>query len=148
MPRRARQPMPAGAPGTAPPDADHQAILESMPDVVYTLDFEGRLTYFNARAYEVFHYDRAEGGRFLGRAFLEILAPGASAAAMGAIRNRAETPDGSPRRAVAPSWRRTRSGSASRERAAARGRTTFDPYAARWIGSAPCAPALPTATSP
>ena len=76
----------------APADIDFRAIVESAADVIYTLDLEGRLTYLNPRAYEVFGYDRAEGDRFLGQNFVVILAPGAAASAVGAIRHRVEFP--------------------------------------------------------
>lgn len=71
---------------------EHRDIVESMGDIVYTLDLEGRFTYFNPRAYEVLGYERAAGDRFIGRAFVEILAPTAAAAAVQAIRNRVEFP--------------------------------------------------------
>lgn len=68
------------------------ACLDSIPDVVYVLDLDGRFLFLNRRAHEVFGYDRDEGAQFIGREFMEILAPGASAAAVGAIRRRAEFP--------------------------------------------------------
>ncbi len=81
---------PASAPAT--PDVDFQAVVESMPDVVYVLDLDGRFAYLNPRAYEVFGYDRATDEDFIGRPVIDLVAPGAGAAAMGAIRHRAETP--------------------------------------------------------
>ena len=80
------------SPAAASPDLDFHAILESLPDAVYTLDLEGRLTYINARAYEVFGYDRVEGGQFLGRSFMDVLVPGGGASVVGAIRHRVEFP--------------------------------------------------------
>jgi PAS domain S-box-containing protein len=94
MPRRPR----TSAASSAPPPAaevtepDFRAVLESLGDVVYTLDLDGRFTYLNARAFEVFGYDREEGRRFLGSEFMELLAPGAAATAVAAIRHRAEFP--------------------------------------------------------
>lgn len=88
MPRRSRR----ATPSPAADPIDFQAITECFPDVVYTLDLDGRFTYLNARAYEVFGYDRAEGDQFIGRPFLSVLAPGATAAAIGAIRHRVEHP--------------------------------------------------------
>ena len=78
--------------GGAARDVDFRAIVESLPDVVYALDLDGRFTYLNPRAHEVFGYDRAEGDAFIGREFMTILAPGAAASAIGAIRHRAEFP--------------------------------------------------------
>jgi PAS domain S-box-containing protein len=72
-------------------DPGVRAVLDSMPDVVYTLDLEGRFTYLNPRAYEVFGYDPVSES-FLGREVMDILAPGDTAPAIGAIRRRAETP--------------------------------------------------------
>jgi len=90
---RPRRPQPSTAP---PPSddvpADFRAIVESMSDIVYTLDLDGRLTYLSPRAYEVFGYSREEGQRFLGGPFLDILAPGAAAAAVSAVRHRVEFP--------------------------------------------------------
>ena len=79
-------------PAAAPPDLDFHAVLESLPDAVYTLDLEGRFTYLNARAYELFGYDRAEGEQFLGRSFMEVLLPGGSTSVADAIRHRVEFP--------------------------------------------------------
>lgn len=87
MRRRARPARVEGGP--APVDA--RAVLESMPDIVYTLDLEGRFTYLNPRAYEVFGYDPATES-FIGREVMDILAPGDRAPAVTAIRRRAETP--------------------------------------------------------
>lgn len=81
--------------GSALPEVaepDFHAVLESLGDVVYTLDLDGRFTFLNARAYEVFGYEREEGRRLLGRDFMELLAPGAAAAAIEAIRHRVEFP--------------------------------------------------------
>lgn len=72
-------------------DVAIRAVLDSMPDVVYVLDLEGRFTYLNPRAYEVFGYDPATES-FIGREVMDILAPGDTAPAIGAIRRRAETP--------------------------------------------------------
>ena len=74
------------------PDLDFLAVLESLPDVVYTLDLEGRFTYLSARAYEIFGYDRADGELFIGRTFMDILGPGTTASAADAIRHRVEFP--------------------------------------------------------
>jgi len=71
---------------------DFRAILESAADVVFALDLEGRFTYLNPRAYDVFGYDRAAGEDFVGRPFMDVLAPGAASAAMEAIRRRVESP--------------------------------------------------------
>ncbi len=93
MARRSRQP---GAPRVAAPgsmtELDFRAILDSSPDVVYVLDLEGRFTFLNQRAYEVFGYDRADGERLIGRDVIELVAPGAAAPAVAAIRHRAEFP--------------------------------------------------------
>jgi len=75
-----------------PAIVDFRAIVESMADIVYTLDLDGRLTYLSPRAYEVFGYTREEGRQFLGRPFVEILAPGSAAAAVSAVRHRVEFP--------------------------------------------------------
>lgn len=83
------------APPAASPHApglDFLAILESLPDVVYTLDLEGRFTYLSARAYELFGYDRADGELFIGRTFMDLLGPGTAASAVDAIRHRVEFP--------------------------------------------------------
>jgi len=80
--------MPRRAP--APVEVDYRAVVESMPDVLYVIDLDGRFVYLNPRAYEVFGYDRDDG--LIGRPLTEVLAPGASAAAMSAIRRRAEHP--------------------------------------------------------
>jgi PAS domain S-box-containing protein len=93
----ARRPRSSAARPTPPPalevaEPDFRSVLESAGDVVYTLDLDGRFTYLNARAFEVFGYDREEGRRFLGREFMELLAPGAAAAAVEAIRHRVEFP--------------------------------------------------------
>ena len=80
------------APPVADAEPDFRAVLESAGDVVYTLDLEGRFTYLNARAFEVFGYDREEGRRFIGREFMDLLAPGSAAAAAEAIRHRVEFP--------------------------------------------------------
>jgi PAS domain S-box-containing protein len=74
------------------PELDFHAIVESAADVVYALDLEGRFTYLNARAYEVFGYDRAEGEQFLGRSFMDVLVPGGGPSVVGAIRHRVEFP--------------------------------------------------------
>lgn len=95
MASRSRQKRAIGAaPRPKAPDAevDYRGILESMGDIVYTLDLQGHFTYFNTRAYEVLGYDRVEGARFIGREFVEILAPTGAAAAVNAIRVRVEFP--------------------------------------------------------
>lgn len=99
-PRGARAP--AGAPAPSLPhdvpagpvtfDLDFFAVLESLPAVVYTLDLEGRFTYLNAFACDVFGYDRADRGGFLGRSFMEVLGEGTMASAVEAIRHRVEQP--------------------------------------------------------
>lgn len=71
---------------------DYQAIVESMSDIVYLLDLEGNIVYLNPRAYEVSGWSRAEGARFLGRPFQAILADGASADAVAAVRRRVQFP--------------------------------------------------------
>ena len=73
-------------------EIDWRAVVESLPDVVYALDLDGRFTYLNPRAHEVFGYSVEEGKAFIGRELMTILAPGSAAAVMGAIRNRAEHP--------------------------------------------------------
>src|SRR4030095_7560308 len=67
-------------------------VVESRPDVGYALDLDGRFTYLNPRAHEVFGYSVEEGKAFIGRELMTILAPGSAAAVMGAIRHRAERP--------------------------------------------------------
>jgi len=91
MPARLRRSNASPAPAE-PAEIDWRAVVESLPDVVYALDLDGRFTYLNPRAHEVFGYDREEGMAFIGREFLSILAPGSAAAAMAAIRHRAEHP--------------------------------------------------------
>lgn len=71
---------------------DFRALVESMSDIAYTLDLDGRLTYLSPRAYEVFGYTREEGQRFIGGSFLDILMPGSSAVAVAAVRHRVEFP--------------------------------------------------------
>jgi PAS domain S-box-containing protein len=71
---------------------DARAILECAADIVYALDLEGRITYFNARAYELLGYDRDEGAQFIGENFMQVLAPGAAASAVEAIRLRTDAP--------------------------------------------------------
>lgn len=73
------------------PGLDFFAILESLPDVVYTLDLEGRFTYLSARAYDLFGYDRADA-EFIGRTFMDVLGDGTAASAVDAIRHRVEFP--------------------------------------------------------
>ncbi|MDX2171234.1 MAG: PAS domain S-box protein [Deltaproteobacteria bacterium] len=80
------------APSAAPDAIDARAILECAADVIYTLDLDGRLTYLNERAYELFGYTREEGVAFLGGSFMRFVAPGAQAAAVEAIRQRTESP--------------------------------------------------------
>src|SRR3954471_22359259 len=80
-------------PRAAPADVeDFQAILESLTDAVYALDLDGRFTYLNARACEVFGYDRDEGAQFIGRSIMEVLLPGADSSVADAIRHRVEFP--------------------------------------------------------
>jgi PAS domain S-box-containing protein len=43
---------------------DWRAVVESLPDVVYALDLDGRFTYLNPRAHEVFGYSVEEGKAF------------------------------------------------------------------------------------
>ncbi len=88
MSKRARS-VPVG--GAADPAADWRAVLDSIPDVVYTLDLDGRITYLNPRAYQVFGYDPVTES-FIGREIMDIVAVGDTAPLMGAIRRRAETP--------------------------------------------------------
>jgi PAS domain S-box-containing protein len=73
-------------------EVDFRDIVESSTDVLYTLDLEGRFTYLNPRAYEVFGYDRGAGESFVGRPFLDILSPNGAASAVKAIRHRVEFP--------------------------------------------------------
>lgn len=83
----------AGPPlSPAAADVDFRAIVESAADVVYVLDLEGRFTYLNPRAREVFGYDASGGEALLGRSFMDFLAPEAAADAMKAIRHRTEFP--------------------------------------------------------
>jgi PAS domain S-box-containing protein len=88
MSKRAR---PAPADAVVADDVAFRAVVDSMPDVVYMLDLDGRFTYLNPRAYEVFGYDPVTES-FIGREVMDILAPGDTAPAIGAIRRRAETP--------------------------------------------------------
>jgi len=92
---------PARALPSAPPDAAHPlhapgldflAILESLPDVVYTLDLEGRFTYLSARAYELFGYDRSDSRLFIGKSFMDVIGAGTAASAVDAILHRVEHP--------------------------------------------------------
>ncbi len=90
------------APGTpdvaqaAPPHApglDLLAVLESLPDIVYTLDLEGRFTYLSARAWDLFGYDRADPeDQFIGKTFMDVLGPGTASSAVDAILHRVEFP--------------------------------------------------------
>lgn len=84
---------PPHAPEAAPPrDLDLRAVLDSIADVIYVLDLDGRFVFLNARAYEILGYERDEGRQFLGRNFMEVLMPGAGPSAVGAIRHRVEFP--------------------------------------------------------
>jgi len=80
----------------APPHApglDLLAVLESLPDIVYTLDLEGRFTYLSARAWELFGYDRANpDDQFIGKTFMDVLGHGTAASVVDAIRFRVEFP--------------------------------------------------------
>ena len=80
------------APPAAAGEADFRAIVENAGDMIYTLDLDGRFTYLSPRAYEVFGYDREGPDAPLGRPFMDFLAPGGAAAALAAVRRRAETP--------------------------------------------------------
>ena len=91
MPARPRRSNASPAPA-ARDEMDWRAVVESLPDVVYALDLDGRFTYLNPRAHEVFGYSAEEGKAFIGRELMTILAPGSAAAVMGAIRHRAEHP--------------------------------------------------------
>ena len=71
---------------------DFRAIVESAADVIYTLDLDGRLTFVNERGFELLGYDRGEGEAFIGANFMEVLAAGATGAAVEAIRKRTEAP--------------------------------------------------------
>jgi len=71
---------------------DFRAVVDSIGDVVFVLDLEGRFTYLNARAYEVFGYDRAAGEDFVGRPFMDVLAPDSVGIAVARIRHRHEAP--------------------------------------------------------
>src|SRR5262245_27228213 len=82
----------SAAPVSSSATIDFRTIVESMPDVVYTLDLEGRITYLNPRAWEVAGYDPAEGAQFIGQDLMAILFPGDAASVIGAIRHRAEFP--------------------------------------------------------
>jgi PAS domain S-box-containing protein len=73
-------------------DVDFRAVVDSMGDVVFVLDLEGRFTYLNARAYEVFGYDRATGDAFIGRPFMDVVAPDSVGVAVERIRHRHEAP--------------------------------------------------------
>lgn len=83
-------------PTTASPavagEVDFFAVLESLPMVVYTLDLEGRFTYLNAYACDLFGYDRADRGGYIGRSFMDVLGAGTMASAVDAIRHRVEQP--------------------------------------------------------
>jgi len=70
-------------------EVDFRAIVESAGDIVYTLDLDGRITYLSARAYQVFGF---EPGHYIGQPIVDVLAPGAGAAAVAAIRHRTEFP--------------------------------------------------------
>jgi len=91
MPARSGRSTASPAPA-AREEMDWRAVVESLPDVVYALDLDGRFTYLNPRAHEVFGYSLEEGKAFIGRELMTILAPGSAAAVMGAIRHRAEHP--------------------------------------------------------
>jgi PAS domain S-box-containing protein len=95
--RHALRPTPAapgaGEPETAAPlGVDVRAVLDSAPDAIYVLDLDGRFVFFNARAYEILGYEPGEGGKFLGRSFMEVLMPGTGPSVVGAIRHRVEFP--------------------------------------------------------
>lgn len=83
---------PPAATAAADSAIDFRSIVESLPDVVYTLDLDGRFTYLNPRAYEVFGYDRADGEQFIGRQFVAVLAAQATVPVVKAIRHRVEFP--------------------------------------------------------
>src|SRR5262245_12477898 len=96
MARRARQTVrtqtaPRHAAGEA---LDFRTVVDSMGDVVFVLDLEGRFTYLNPRAYEVFGYDRSAGEDFVGRPFMDVLAPDSDSVgiAVERIRHRHEAP--------------------------------------------------------
>lgn len=93
VPSRRARPADPDAPAALPaPAVDFRALADAIPDVVYVLDLEGRFVWLNPRAHEVFGYTPAEGAELLGSSFTALLAPGAAAAAVDAIRHRAEFP--------------------------------------------------------
>jgi len=71
---------------------DFRAVVDSIADIVFVLDLEGRFTYLNPRAYEVFGYDARAGEDFVGRPFMDVLAPESTGIAMARIRHRHEAP--------------------------------------------------------
>lgn len=77
---------------TAPNDIDWRAILDSVPDVIYVLDLEGRFVYLNPRAADVFGYEREDRTHFVGRPVLDLVTPESRPAVMQAIRHRIEFP--------------------------------------------------------
>src|SRR5512143_587508 len=90
MARRPRR-TPAPPAEAAVPAIDFRALVESLCDIVYVLDLEGRFVYLNPRAHDAFGYDR-DDHRFIGRPFHDILAPGSAAAAVEAMRRRVRFP--------------------------------------------------------
>jgi PAS domain S-box-containing protein len=96
MARRARQTVrtQAAARRAAGEAVDFHAVIDSIGDVVFVLDLEGRFTYLNPRAYEVFGYDRAAGEEFVGRPFMDVLAPDPDSVgiAVARIRHRHDAP--------------------------------------------------------
>lgn len=60
-------------------EPDYRQLVESAGDIVYSLDLEGRLTFFNAAAVRVLGY---EPGELLGRRFADILTPESQRVAM------------------------------------------------------------------
>lgn len=57
------------------PQFDPLELLEEAGDVIYCLDLEGRFTYFNRSALEVFRASPEERESWLGRPFIDLLTP-------------------------------------------------------------------------
>lgn len=54
-------------------EPDYRELVESAGDIIYTLDLEGRFTYFNCAAARVLGYEPDELAELIGRPFTSIL---------------------------------------------------------------------------
>jgi len=102
MPReeqaKRREGVPTGADGpSAHPAKGHEPnykdLVESAADTIYTLDLEGRFTYYNAIAWQQLGH---QPGEYLGRHFMEVLTPETAKVALEDFRQRVEGTEGMP----------------------------------------------------